>query len=114
MGTQILPVKETKMSKNRKFQMLFAVALIVIAFLATISAVNASAPSRADLAWPLGDTNAAEDLSDYYQRHPEQSAHAVEAVDTSDYFFRHPELQAPVKSGDLTDYYFRHPELKLR
>jgi hypothetical protein len=40
------------MSKNRKFQMLFTIVLIVTAFLATISAVNASAPSKADLAWP--------------------------------------------------------------
>ena len=108
------------MLKNRKFQMLFTMVLIVFAFLATIAAVNTSAPSKANLAWPprpdfwpLRESSAAEDLSDYYQRHSEQSARAAEAVDMTDYFFRHPELQASTISiADISDYFLRHPELR--
>jgi hypothetical protein len=40
------------MLKDRRFQILVVIALIVIALVSTISAVNPAYPSKADLSWP--------------------------------------------------------------
>jgi hypothetical protein len=135
------------MLKNRRFQIL-AIALTATAFLATISAANASAPSKAGLSWPLKERSvappsyrspldacfdvpirevadchntsqgnsqilitggqAANDFSDYHQRHPELSEVAEGKVDMSDYFLRHREIGVPAESSDLSDYFLRH------
>ena len=51
--------------------------------------------------------NGASDLSDYYLRHPEQSAAAGITVDMTDYFVRHSELRVATNLIDLSDYFLR-------
>lgn len=62
------------MSKNRKFQMFFTVALIVTAFMAALSAISVPALSKAD---PARLSN----YPDYYQRHPELYGASGRSVD---------------------------------
>jgi hypothetical protein len=118
------------MPNNRKFQLLFTIVLIVTAVLATISAVEASPPSKADLAFPprpdfwhlreesqapssipVTGGHEAGHLSDYHQRHLDWGRE----LEASDYYERHPRLHgSAVPIVEATDYFQPHPELSLR
>lgn len=83
------------MFKNR-LTLIAAVLLVLFVSLA-VSRPLSHAPKSTDLSGPpepiIVPVTGAEELSDYYQRHPERSAPAEIRVDTSDYFARHSALR---------------------
>jgi len=127
------------MLKDRKFQMLVVIALIVIALMATVSAINPTYASRADLSWPsrpdfwhLREENVAPSsyrsrvdecfdvpMRELAQCRSESQTLSIipvtggqDAPDLSDYYQRHVETNSVGVFAEASDYIMRHPELR--
>jgi hypothetical protein len=122
---------------------IFIVLAVLAAALVTLSFVNRSATSKAELSWPprpvmiplpgnadLGDyflrhpeqaaatasasipVTAANELSDFYQRHTDWavvSAPAASVTNLSDYYQRFQAMKSAGSIADTSDYFLRHP-----
>lgn len=108
------------MLSNPFSKIIIILAVLAAAFI-TISFIERPAPSNAELSWPprpvIVPAPRANDLSDYFLRHPGLTPGPVGngipvtgAVDRSDYFMRHPVMTVATPTVDTTDYFLRHRE----
>jgi hypothetical protein len=98
------------MFKNRFILMIAMLSILMVTI--AVSYPFSNVPASADLSWPsrpvVIPATGANDLSDYYQRHVENSNPAGTSAEASDYFVRHPELRTGNTVVDLSDYFLRH------
>jgi hypothetical protein len=127
------------MLKKRTFQILVVIALIGIALASTISAINPTFTSRADLSWPprpsfqhLREKNVAPpsyrsqfgECFDVSLRELAECRNTSQAftlipvtggqvaTDLSDYYQRHAETSSAGIDDKASDYFLRHTELR--
>lgn len=106
---------------SNPFSKVLIILVVLAAAFITISFIDRPAPSNAELSWPprpvIVPASSANDLSDYFLRHPGLTPEPViagipvtGAVDLSDYFMRHPHSIVATPAADTSDYYLRHRE----
>jgi len=129
-----MPIKETKMFKNRFILILAVFSLLLVTI--AVSRPFGSAPTAEELNWParpvIAPVTGSTELSDFAERHANWNAEvasvgipvtgaidlsdyylrleSMKSADASDYILRHPELRIVNNTADMSDYYIRHPE----